>query len=202
MTYFFYLYICVYHAGDQRWCKHLERLRHDSFVFCDMTHPYVWHDWLFCVTQGINDDVSMWSVFDNRLRDLSFAFAHGVSHVTHMNESRHIYEWVSSYTHMNESRLEHLWMSHVTFDRRFRGLSFTFAHDVSHATHMNESRLEHLWMSHVTFDHRLARLYSWLESCHTYEWVMSHMWVSHVTGLIGVSIARGDCKFVVLQLAF
>ena len=50
-----------------------------------------------------------------------------MSHVTHMNESCHTYEWVMS----------HIWMSHVT--------------------HMNESRhtyewvMSHIWMSHVTY---------------------------------------------------
>jgi len=78
-----------------------------------------------------------------------------LSHITHMNESHHTYEWVTS----------HIW--------------------INHGTHMNESRhtyewamsriewvTSHIWMSHVT--HINA-------SRHTYEWVMSHIWMSYVT---------------------
>jgi len=84
------------------------------------------------------------------------------SHVTHMNESCHIYEWVMSHT----------WMSHVTYE-------WVMSHIwMSHVTHMNESCyiyewvMSHIWMSRVTHMNVL---------CHTYERVMSHIWTSHVT---------------------
>jgi len=59
-----------------------------------------------------------------------------MSHVTHMNESCHTYEWVMSHvwmshgTHINVSYFscEHIWMSHVTILR-------------SHTSHVNESCL-------------------------------------------------------------
>ena len=87
-----------------------------------------------------------------------------MSHVTHMNESCHTYEWVMSHiwmghvTHMNESCHTYAWvMSHIR---------------MHHVTHMNKSCytyecvMSHIWMSHVTYMNA---------SCHTYEWVMSHI---------------------------
>jgi len=54
-----------------------------------------------------------------------------MSHVSHMNESCHTYEWVMS----------HIWMSHV---------SHSIPHIwMRHASHMNESRHTHTWMSRV-----------------------------------------------------
>jgi len=99
------------------------------------------------------------------------------SHVAHMNESCHTYEWVtllirmSHVTHVNESCHTYKWvMSHIW---------------MSHSTHMNESRhtfewvmshiewvKSHIWMSHVTHMN---------ESRHMYRWVTSHTWISHVT---------------------
>ena len=71
-----------------------------------------------------------------------------MSHVGHMNESRHSYEWVTPHiwmshvTHMNESRHTYEWVTSLIW--------------MSHVTHMNESRhtyewvMSHVWMSHVT----------------------------------------------------
>jgi len=79
-----------------------------------------------------------------------------MSHVTHMNESRHTYEWVIS----------HIWVSHVTHMNES-----CHTYEMSHVTHMNESChtyewvMSHIWMSHVTHMD---------ESCHTHKWVMSH----------------------------
>ena len=72
------------------------------------------------------------------------------SHVTHINESCHTYEWVMS----------HIWMIHVTHMNRS---CHTYEWVVS-----NERVMSHIWMSHVT---RMN------ESCHTYEWVMLHIWI-------------------------
>ena len=94
------------------------------------------------------------------------------SHVTHMNESRHTYEWVTPHiwmshvTHMNESRhtyewvTSHIWMSHV-------------AHRMPHATNINKQQQA----SH-------APMYNFYKSCHTYECRMSHISISHVTHMI------------------
>jgi len=85
-----------------------------------------------------------------------------LSHVTHMKESCHAYEWVM--LHVNESChtcewvLSHIWMSHVTH--------------MNESCHTYERVMSHIWMSHVTYVN---------ESCHTCEWVMSHMWMNHVT---------------------
>jgi len=76
------------------------------------------------------------------------------SHVTHMNESCHTYEWVV---------VSHIWMS-----RR--------------VTHMNESCHTYEWVvvSHIWMSRRVTHMNE--SSCHTYEWVIvSHIWMSHVT---------------------
>ena len=115
-----------------------------------------------------------------------------MSHVTHMKESWHTYEWVMSHiwmshvTHMNESchtyewAMSHIWMSHVThMNESCHTYEWVMSHIWrSHVTHMKESchtyewAMSHIWMSHVTHMNK---------SCHTYEWAMSHIWMSHVT---------------------
>ena len=94
-----------------------------------------------------------------------------MSHVTHLKEVRHLYEWVMSYlwtsrvTHLNESCCTFGW---VTSHTKRRG------HDVAacvHVTHINESchtykwSMPHIWMRPTTHIN---------ESCHTYEWVRCH----------------------------
>jgi len=91
-------------------------------------------------------------------------------HVTHMNVSRHMCEWVKSHirmshaTHMNKSRHTSEWvMSHIW---------------TSHVTHMNESCHTNEWvMSHIRISHATHMN----KSRHTYDWVMSHIWTSHVS---------------------
>ena len=124
-----------------------------------------------------------------------------MSHVTHMNESCHPYEWVMSCIGMShESRhanvvvtdtyewvMSHIWMSHVT--------------RMNESCHPYEWVMSHIWISHVTCaghmadaqreihrrsafgTHQPPRISNLLllshvtymhESCHTYEWVMSY----------------------------
>ena len=88
-----------------------------------------------------------------------------ISHVTHMDESCHTYEWVMS----------HIWMSHVT--------------QVDESSHTYEWVIPTaycMWSIISSFSNRyLADRSSHVthmdESCHKYVWVMSHMWMSHVT---------------------
>ena len=76
-----------------------------------------------------------------------------MSHVTHMNESCHTYEWVMS----------HIWMSHTT-------------HMNASTSHTYEWVMFHIWMSHVT--HMNESCHTWMrqhvthmnKSCHTHEW--------------------------------
>ena len=96
-----------------------------------------------------------------------------MSHVTHVNESRHTCEWVMS----------HMWMSHVT---RVNELCHT-CEGVMSLMWMTRSHWEwirsHIWMSHVAHMN---------ESCHTYEWVMSYVAATqHIVSLIGF-ICKGD----------
>ena len=100
-----------------------------------------------------------------------------MSHVTHINESCHTYEWVvtdirmSYATHMDES-----WVMTHTHTHRHRPESKLAAEWV----------MSHLWtscvmsnirMSHVTHVNESCHTYEWVMSCHTYEWVMSDLWI-------------------------
>ena len=69
-----------------------------------------------------------------------------MSHVTHMNESCHTYEWDMSHT----------WMSHVT--------------------HMNESRDTYEWICFTCTNESCHMSHIRMSSvtCHTYNWVTSH----------------------------
>jgi len=92
-----------------------------------------------------------------------------LSHITTMNESRCIYEWVMSRNvYAAQATLEQV--SRTSHVRRW----------LSHVTHMNVScctngwiisHNAHVWMRHVTCMN---------ESWHTYEWAMSLIWMSHV----------------------
>jgi len=108
-----------------------------------------------------------------------------MSHVTHMNESCHTYEWVMS----------HIWMSHVTH--------------INEPCHTYQWVMSHIWMSHVTHKNEPCHTYEWVmshismshathmnEPFHTYEWVMSHIewvmshiWMIHATYLLRQHIA-------------
>jgi len=100
-----------------------------------------------------------------------------MSHVTHMNESCHTYEWVMS----------RIWMSHVThMNESWHTYEWIMPHIwMSHVADVNES--SHIWMRDVTYGY--SRFQSWcsrllrcvIESRHTHEWVMSHAWKCHVT---------------------
>ena len=104
-----------------------------------------------------------------------------MSHVMHVNESFHTYEWVMS----------HIWMSRAAH-----------MHGSCHAYEWVMSRI---WMSHVTHMNESCHAYEWVmshiwthlsmscvqntndyvkhinESCHIYECVMSRIRTSHVT---------------------
>ena len=123
-----------------------------------------------------------------------------MSHVTHMNESCHTYEWVMAHIWMghvtHEWVIPHIWLSHVTHAL------------LSHVTHIYESChtcdwiMPHTWLSHVTWqgvrervgynynkshcNPRYAPLRHLIESCHrhvTHMWLnhVTHMWLNHVT---------------------
>ena len=92
-----------------------------------------------------------------------------MSHVTHMNESCHTYEWVMS----------HIQMSHVTH--------------TNEPCHTYNWVMSHIWMSHVTHTNEPCHTYAWVmpriswdntsqhkqnmathETIHIYIWVISH----------------------------
>jgi len=86
-----------------------------------------------------------------------------MSHVTHMNESCHMYEWVMSHIWMNHVHTQEWVMIHVR---------------MGHGLHMDESCYSYEWAVVLTWMRRITNMN---ESCHTYEWSMSHVWMVHVT---------------------
>jgi len=100
-----------------------------------------------------------------------------LGHVTRVNESRHMYQWVMSHIWV----MSQIWMSHVTHmdEACHTWMGYVTRRCVlRHVTHMNEAchtyewGMSHIWMRHVTHMD---------EACHTYEWGMSHIWMGRVT---------------------
>jgi len=124
-----------------------------------------------------------------------------MSHVTHMNESCHTYEWVMSHicmshvTHMNESCQVYKWVTSY-MNESCHTYEWDMSHIwLSHVTHMNESCPTYV-TSHLSIRRFLVRgkavmalirmdmsHMKWVLS-HVWmspEWVMSHIRMSHVT---------------------
>jgi len=133
---------------SHRWMSHVTHTN-------ESCHAQAWvmsRIWMSHVTQ--NESCHAYACVVLHVSMISVTHTHmWMIHVTHMNESRHKYEWVMS----------HIWMSHVT-------------HNLTSATPNPRCHGPlppppmHLGMSHVTHMN---------ESCHAYEWVMSHIWMSH-----------------------
>jgi len=122
--------------------------------------------------------------------------APGISHVTHVNEPCHTFEWVMS----------HMWMSHVCHvTESCRTCEWCFQCTATHSHVQLDLFIWELWLIHMCDFHlKILCFYSTLttqsapgishvthvnESCRTCEWVMSHMWLSHVAHLNGASNA-------------
>jgi len=98
-----------------------------------------------------------------------------MSHVTHLNEPCHTYEWAMSHmwkshvSHVNESCrtyewvMSHVWMTHVT---RMNESCHTYEWVMSHIWMIHETQTR-TWLSHVTH---------LIESWYTSEWLMKHFW--------------------------
>ena len=92
------------------WLSHMCIKTHVYLSQDSLIHSNVWHDSVICWREG-------WSTW--------------MSHVTHMNESCHAYEWVMSL----------IWMSHGTMNESWRTYKQDMIHTwTSHGTHVNESR--------------------------------------------------------------
>jgi len=170
------------------------------------THSYLWHDSCICATWLIHMYVmTLWETWGAERSFYTFQWVMlrineschiWMSHVTHLNESCHTYEWVMSHiwmshgTHMYESC--HTWMSHVThMNESCHTYTWVMSH-MNESYHTHEWVMSHIWMSHVTYMNESCYTCEWVmadvcmshvthmnESCHTYEWVMSHIWMSH-----------------------
>jgi len=107
-----------------------------------------------------------------------------MSHVTHVNESWHTYEWLMTHiwmshgAHTNESC--HMWMRNNTFEWVYRqvqqtmhGVYESYQHTwMSHVTHeCNIIELCQIWMSSVAYERVIA---PWMSHVR-FEWVLSHM---------------------------
>jgi len=117
-----------------------------------------------------------------------------MSHVTHINEWCHIYEWVTSHlcmshvTHMNEScHTYECFTSHIRMRIALASLVCLHMHESCH-TYMSHTYMSHTYMSHIHVTHipvthkhvthKTCHTYISFtqrhEPCDTYEWVMSH----------------------------
>jgi len=127
-----------------------------------------------------------------------------MSHGTHINESRHIYQWVTSHvwkshaTHTKESCHTYEWvMSHAWLERR--RTKAASRDNSSRCSSTKKQDPSHIWMSHVThmntiqtiqyrqfiavsLDTKTSHVPHLNESRHTYQWVTSHVWKSHLSG--------------------
>ena len=116
-----------------------------------------------------------------------------MSHVTHMNETRHTDESIMSHTLMRHVKqmnewchthtwvMSHKWRHHIASAMIFFDvvlttmlyldicIHFVPVHELV-TTHTHTSHVR-TWMSHITHMN---------ESCHAREWVGSHRWMSRV----------------------
>jgi len=100
------------------------------------------------------------------------------SHITGMNESRHIYKWVTS----------HVWMSHGTH--------------IHESPHVYEWVTSHIYVSHVTRMNESRHVTYMNESRHTYKWVTSRVWMSHVTPKCFTSLVNNSCLIPISHVTF
>jgi len=141
--------------------------------------PHIWMSHGTCEPQ-VNGHVGRWAWH---------AMSHTwMSHVPHINESCHIYEWViscvwmSHITCINESChtyewvMAHIWMSHGTRISQHMGVKCPRV--INHVTHMDESCYTHGWVMALV-RRSMAMLHDERDALyHTYEWVISHIWMS------------------------
>jgi DNA-directed RNA polymerase subunit N (RpoN/RPB10) len=100
-----------------------------------------------------------------------------MSHMAHMKESCHKYEWVSNaLCYRYSDIILRTWICHVAWHIPSSSTArLQYVHRVTHMNelcHAYEYVMSHVWTSHVT---RMN------ESRHTNEWFMSHVWISHIT---------------------
>ena len=112
-----------------------------------------------------------WVMSHVRMSHVAYARSCHVSRAANMNESWHMYMWISHVSYMNESCCTCVILS---------CLSGSIYEWVMSQIHLNESCLVLEWvMSHIPMRH-VTHMH---ESCYIYEcgiWT-SHIWMSHVT---------------------
>jgi len=187
----------------------MSRLPKLSGLCCKRALPKQYQTWPSCnihfyIYIHVGDD---WPQFAPCYEGIWFALPLCMSHVSHMNESCHTYEWDMSriwmghVTHMNQSCHAYEWI----MSRIWMG----------HVTHMNESCYTCEWVINKSSCHAHQRImsrimsnirirlvmhmdgscraqschnmnessrhaYTGNASCHAYEWVMSKIWISQI----------------------
>jgi len=141
-------------------CHTYERYAGITCYIWNICVAYVWHysDWNICVTCKLNVRVMshlqnhMWEVHECVMSHI------WMSHVAHMNEYCHTYEWVMSHMcNICGSDMEHPVMRPAE--------KIMSRHTwMCHVTHMNESChtcewvMSHIWMSHVTHSDKISKI--------------------------------------------
>jgi len=111
-----------------------------------------------------------------------------MSHVTYINASFHLYEWVIS--RPSRSQFKYVWMKHVTYI----SASCQICHKSCHIRpwvmsriwmslfYIHQRVMSWVWISHLTCIIESCRTSITCEwSCHIHSWVTSHVWTSHLT---------------------
>jgi len=116
-----------------------------------------------------------------------------MSHVTHMNDSCHTYEWI----------MTNIWMRHVSnLNESCHTYEWVMSHIwMSHGTHMNEicctdgwvtSHSDVTWLIYMcNMSHTMSGVSDMKESClkyervmYEYKWVMTHVtWLMHICNM-------------------
>jgi len=124
-------------------------------VCCSELQMSSWHSYETCVGQDMSQHVV--TPVDSHIRDIRMCDMSHVrmSHVTHINESCHTYEWVMSHiwrirdTHMKESC--YMYEGVTTYHNMYEGVT-----NSCHVTCMKETRTHvmlHVWRSHDMSQH-------------------------------------------------
>jgi len=159
---------------SQTWTSHAT---HITVSWCGHISLRIWRSNFWCLVD-VHDSFTWLSHVHQRSGDPTFD---GVSHVTHINEWCHTYQWIMAHVSMcYVSQINEVWRGeHKIINLEIsRGIWVMSRAWMSHVTHMYESR--------HTYQRVMACAQTWLRiwrSClsmsHVAQWVMSHTPMSY-----------------------
>jgi len=179
--YFIFIYEWLIQMRDMThscvWCKTRSRMHQSE---CDTSHTYGWVTAHIRMSHVTHDEVSYEQLYAPKVLHL------WVSHVTHMNESCHTYEWAKSHirmshvTHMNESGHTYEWGpvwaavctkgSSIWIDNHRGGLFYVWR-----ASFKCVTWLIHMWKTRAPVHERVLYLIGQSERQTSYVWGLFHI---------------------------